>query len=114
MCSAAADRVAALSGSDFDLVLAAEVNRMPWQEAENVKSQHGRGCGVRRGLIPCILLCLAAVVTPAPQAMAQYLFNRSDFPVGSNPRGSVSADFNNDGIPDLAVVDQASNTVSVM
>jgi len=34
--------------------------------------------------------------------------------VGNNPQALVTADFNNDGIPDLAVLNQADNTVSVL
>ena len=49
-----------------------------------------------------------------PHAFAQqYLLNRLDLNVGSDPRGAVSADFNNDGRPDLAVANQGSNSVSV-
>jgi hypothetical protein len=37
-----------------------------------------------------------------------------NYPVGNNPFGVAAADFNRDGKPDLAVVNQASNTISVL
>ena len=37
----------------------------------------------------------------------------SPFPVGNNPSGVVIADFNGDGFPDFAVVNQGDNTISV-
>jgi Flp pilus assembly secretin CpaC len=37
----------------------------------------------------------------------------SPFTVGANPSGVVIADFNNDGFPDLAVINQGDNTISV-
>ncbi len=49
-----------------------------------------------------------------PAAAQEYIFNRVDFPVDSSPRGAVSADFNNDGRPDLAIVNEASNNVSIL
>jgi hypothetical protein len=39
---------------------------------------------------------------------------KQDFAVGSSPTSVISADFNSDGIADLAVTNQNSNTVSVL
>jgi hypothetical protein len=35
-------------------------------------------------------------------------------PVGTDPRGSVTADFNRDGTPDVAVANSSDNTVSIL
>jgi phospholipase C len=41
-------------------------------------------------------------------------FTSSSVPVGTNPQGIVTADFNGDKIPDLAVNNEGSNQVSVL
>ncbi len=56
------------------------------------------------------MVCLAL-----PLMAAQPIFDTAVlYPVGQGPTAIVSADFNNDGYPDLAVADSASNTVSVL
>lgn len=41
-------------------------------------------------------------------------FSRSDVAVGTTPIGVVAADFNGDGIEDLALANSASNTISIL
>jgi hypothetical protein len=48
-------------------------------------------------------------------AQAQtYMFGRANFPVGAGPSSIAMGDFNKDGIIDLAVVNEADNTVSIL
>jgi FG-GAP-like repeat/FG-GAP repeat len=42
-----------------------------------------------------------------------YLFNRADFTTGNRPSDIAVADFNGDGQPDLAVMNQGDGTVSI-
>lgn len=57
------------------------------------------------GFVVCIL---------CPALHAQTFATSLNYPVGSNPFGVAAADFNRDGKPDLVVVNQASNTISVL
>jgi hypothetical protein len=51
----------------------------------------------------------------APTASGQtYIFGRADFPTGIGPESAIVADFNGDGKPDVAVVNSADNTVSIL
>jgi hypothetical protein len=43
-----------------------------------------------------------------------YIFGRADFLVGRTPMALASGDFNNDGQPDMVVVNQFDNTISVL
>lgn len=56
-----------------------------------------------------VFLAASAFAASGPQ----YLFNRVDYPSGAAPTGVAVADFNGDGRPDIAVANQADNTVSV-
>jgi hypothetical protein len=63
-----------------------------------------------------------ADLLPYPTGTVSVLLGNGDgtfqkavaYPVGSNPRSVVAADFNGDGIPDLAVDNTASQTISVL
>jgi hypothetical protein len=61
-------------------------------------------------------LWLAALLTSlASVASGQtYIFGRADFPTGIGPESAIVADFNGDGKPDVAVVNSADNTVSIL
>ncbi len=52
--------------------------------------------------------------TTAPGAATVSFAPRQDFPTGPGPVAAAVGDFNGDGEPDLAVVNQYSNTVSVL
>ncbi|MGD8921828.1 MAG: VCBS repeat-containing protein, partial [Candidatus Zixiibacteriota bacterium] len=55
------------------------------------------------------------VLLALPLFAAQPIYDTAVlYPVGQAPTGIVSVDLNNDGFPDLATVDSASNTVSVL
>ena len=73
---------------------------------------------VRRSARACItwfILTAALFLPPAIQAIPPVVFRTPPtFPVGSYPWQVVAADFNGDGIPDLATVDFNVNTVSVL
>ncbi|HUI42437.1 MAG TPA: FG-GAP-like repeat-containing protein [Terriglobia bacterium] len=64
-----------------------------------------------------VVVCLAAVLgLGVSTARAQsYLFNEAGFPTGVLPEALVSADFNGDGIPDIAAVShQGAGVVSIL
>lgn len=54
------------------------------------------------------------VFFPITNASSSVSFSTQSMAVGSNPNGIVTADFNGDGIPDLAIANQGSNTVSIL
>lgn len=47
-------------------------------------------------------------------AVTSTVFARTDFAVGHNPVAAVAQDFNNDTQPDLAVVNQADSSISIL
>jgi Flp pilus assembly secretin CpaC len=47
-------------------------------------------------------------------AVSSTVFARTDFPVGNNPVAVVAQDFNNDALLDLAVVNQADSSISLL
>lgn len=51
--------------------------------------------------------------TQAPATCAETAYVKTSLPVGANPSGLTSADFNNDTEPDIAVANQGSNDVSI-
>jgi hypothetical protein len=61
------------------------------------------------------LLCFVLCQMFSPTASAQsYVFGRADFMTGIGPQSAIVADFNRDGKPDVAVVNEGANTVSIL
>jgi hypothetical protein len=64
------------------------------------------------------LLSLAVYPSKAGQSptapVPTYIFGRADFLVGDNPVALASGDFNGDGQPDVVVVNQNDNTISIL
>jgi len=61
------------------------------------------------------LLCFVLCQMFSPTASAQsYVFGRADFTTGIGPQSAIVADFNRDGKPDVAVVNEGANTVSIL
>jgi hypothetical protein len=62
------------------------------------------------------ILCasLGSAAFPLVVSAQTYLFNRADFATGSLPVAIASGDFNGDHLPDLAVLNGADNTVSIL
>jgi Flp pilus assembly secretin CpaC len=52
--------------------------------------------------------------TSAGSAVTSTVFARTDFAVGNNPVAVVAQDFNNDALRDLAVVNQADSSISIL
>ena len=61
-----------------------------------------------------IAVVLVALSAAQPGSAQQYLFDRLNFNTGNVPTAVVAADFNGDGIPDIAAVNKMDGTVSVL
>ncbi len=74
--------------------------------------------GVRKRLITefatVVLLIVAVVAWVAPAAGAAAFSDPTTFGVGPSPQSVAVGEFNGDADPDLAVVNQLSNNVSVL
>jgi hypothetical protein len=80
---------------------------------------HVRSCAMKSSRFPVSLrylgLAFLLLILPTSTTHAQtYIFGKADFPVGTAPLWIARGDFNGDGISDLAVVNESSNTVSVL
>jgi hypothetical protein len=65
---------------------------------------------VWRNFVLAVLWCSCA---EPGHATHPYVFGRADLPTGNTPYAMVTADFNGDGNPDLAVVNLSDNSISV-
>ncbi len=62
-----------------------------------------------------IVMTVFSLMSIGPRATAQtYLFNQGNFATGSYPQSIAVGDFNRDGKPDLVVVNNIDNTVSIL
>ena len=68
---------------------------------------------MRRNILQFLLLFACAIV-PGSTSNAQSFGSIQKFGVGTTPTKIVAADFNNDGIPDLATLDSAGNSISIL
>jgi hypothetical protein len=59
----------------------------------------------------CLLLLSTALAQTPPTTVT---FNTQTYTTGASPTGVVSGDFNEDGKPDLAVIDNNSNSVQIL
>ncbi len=68
-----------------------------------------------RSLPVLVALGFAILTLAVPNASAQsYLFNEAGFTTGTSPEALTTADFNGDGVPDLAVVNHGAASVSIL
>lgn len=72
--------------------------------------QHCKACAASILLVAGLVAFLGGRVTWAQS----YIYDRADFPVGSQPAAVILADFNGDGRLDLALANDADNTVSIL
>ena len=68
---------------------------------------------VARGVIWSVVIPLFLLYAFSVRAQT-YIFGRADFPVGTGVIAVAAGDFNGDGVLDMAVVNEADNTVSVL
>jgi hypothetical protein len=67
--------------------------------------------GIRTSLAGMSFLFLLLPLTAGAQT---YIFGRANLPVGTGPTSIATGDFNGDGTLDVAVVNEADNTVSIV
>jgi hypothetical protein len=68
-------------------------------------------------LLPAFVLAsmpIASFAQPTAAAPTNITFSNQTYTTGPSPAGVVSGDFNNDGKPDLAVIDDQSNQVNIL
>src|SRR5713101_64703 len=68
----------------------------------------------RMALVCAGLAMSSALLAAAAQAQGVSFIARRDFDTGLNPAFVAVGDFNRDGVPDLAVANGLSSTVSVL
>ncbi len=70
---------------------------------------------LKHTLLGLMVLALTSVTAAAQAPQARQFLQASQYSTGanSNPQAFAVADFNNDGIPDVAVADSGTNSVSV-
>jgi hypothetical protein len=65
-------------------------------------------------LLPALALATMSIVSFGQGTPTNVTFSKQTYTTGPLPQGLVSGDFNNDGKPDLAVIDQDANHVSIL
>jgi FG-GAP-like repeat len=68
-------------------------------------------------LLPAFVLAsmtIASLAQTTAAAPTNVTFSTQTYTIGPSPAGVVSGDFNNDGKPDLAVIDDQSNQVNIL
>jgi FG-GAP-like repeat len=67
-----------------------------------------------RTVLPFLALIVFTTTAPSQTAPSTVKFSGQTINTGPNPSGVVSGDFNEDGRPDLAVIDNLSNDVQIL
>jgi len=65
-------------------------------------------------LVPALMLAMMSIASLGQAAPTNITFSKQSYTTGPLTQGLVSGDFNNDGKPDLAVIDQEANHVSIL
>jgi hypothetical protein len=69
---------------------------------------------ITQAAVSLSILTLCCAILPVHATAQNYMYGQAGLQAGTNPAGIVAADFNGDGKLDLAVSNQADNTVSVI